>query len=103
MKKWEKSFEDVFDKSDEINKFLSSDFDIDKFCKLTDSNFKLNKCNYLILGKPFQNYQISKISKKLENTNLFCDEFTINHGSKAENPVNKITFFLNDSIFKLMN
>jgi HD superfamily phosphohydrolase len=103
VKKWEKSFEDVFDKSDEINKFLSSDFDIDKFCKLTDSNFKLNKCNYLILGKPFQNYQISKISKKLENTNLFCDEFTINHGSKEENPVNKITFFLNDSIFKLMN
>ena len=51
VKKWEKSFEDVFDKSDEINKFLSSDFDIDKFCKLTDSNFKLNKCNYLILGK----------------------------------------------------
>lgn len=103
VKKWEKSFEDVFDKNDEINKFLSSDFDIDKFCKLTDSNFKLNKCNYLILGKSFQNYQINKISKKLENTNLLCDEFTINYGSKAENPVNKITFFLNDSIFKLLN
>ena len=41
------------------------DFDIDKFCKLTDNSFKINSCNYNILEEPFQNYDISKIRKKI--------------------------------------
>ena len=103
VKKWEKSFEDKFNESNVIEKFFNDGFDIDEFCNLTDSFFKLNKCDYIILGESFQNFQMNKISNELKNTNLLCDEYIINHGCREENPVSKIIFYLDDSVFKLMN
>ena len=103
VKKWEKSFEDKFNESNVIEKFFNDGFDIDEFCNLTDSFFKLNKCDYIILGKSFQNFQMNKISNELKNTNLLCDEYIINHGCREENPVSKIIFYLDDSVFKLIN
>ena len=43
-----------------------------------------------------------KSEKRLENTNLFCDEYSFDHGCKEENPLNKINFYLNGSIFKIL-
>lgn len=102
VKKWEKSFEDIFEDNNIIDYILYGGFNIDKFCKLTDNSFKIDSCRYNILEEPFQNYDIFKIRKRLENTNLFCDEYTINHGCKEQNPLNKINFYLNGSIFKIV-
>ena len=102
VKKWEKSFEDIFENNSIIDYILYGGFNIDKFCKLTDNSFKINSCNYNILKEPFQNYDIFKIRKRIENTNLFCDEYSFDHGCKEENPLNKINFYLNGSIFKIL-
>ena len=102
VKKWEKSYEDIFENNSIIDYILYGGFNIDKFCKLTDNSFKINSCNYNILKEPFQNYDIFKIRKRIENTNLFCDEYSFDHGCKEENPLNKINFYLNGSIFKIL-
>ena len=66
VKKWEKSFEDIFEDNNIIDYILYGGFNIDKFCKLTDNSFKINSCRYNILEEPFQNYDIFKIRKRLE-------------------------------------
>ena len=104
VKAWELSYLDLLDTHESyIYEIFSDEFNIDKFCQLTDDYFGIIKCEYKIFGNKFQTdekYQF-KISKILRGTNLLCKSFEVNHGAKHENPINKINFYNNNVIVKV--
>lgn len=104
VKAWELSYLD-FLKNHEyfISEIFFDNFNIEKFCLLTDKTFDDIKCDYRIFLNKFQNDKEMQISKELKGTNLLCKEYKVNYGANHENPVNRIIFYTKNNSIERIN
>ena len=104
VKAWDLSYVDLLDTHQSyFFENLGDEFNIAKFCQLTDDYFGLIKCEYKIFGDKFISDEKLKfeISRILQGTNLLCKDFEVNYGANDENPINKIKFYNNNIIEKV--